>query len=93
MNSFSKHLLNTSRLFRAISNGGYNCKEADDIRDELDPTWYEMTDEERTIVSELSAVFNELWDEREYFRVRCNENALSELSNEAQKLGLYDHGS
>ena len=58
--AFKKHLLNMCRLFRAISKGGYDCEEADKVRDDLDPTWYTMTDEEREVVCELSAVFNEL---------------------------------
>lgn len=69
LNSFSKHLKDLCRLFRAIAENGYDCEEADNIRDDLDPTWYKMTDEEREVVCELSAVFNELLDEREYYRI------------------------
>lgn len=68
--AFSKHLYNLCKLFRAISEDGYDCEEADKVRDQLDITWYEMTDEQRDVVNELSAVFNELWDEREYYRVK-----------------------
>lgn len=68
--AFNKHLLNTCNLFRAISKNGYDCEEAEKVRDQLDITWNEITDEQRDVVNELSAVFNEIWDEREYFRVK-----------------------
>ena len=68
--AFNKHLLNTCKLFRAIAENGYDCEEAEKVRDQLDITWNEITDEQRDVVNELSAVFNEIWDEREYFRVK-----------------------
>lgn len=68
--AFNKHLLNTCNLFRAIAENGYDCEEAEKVRDQLDITWNEITDEQRNVVGEVSALFNELWDEREYFRVK-----------------------
>ena len=40
-----------NNLFRAIAENGYDCEEAEKVRDQLDITWHEMTDE----------VFNELF--------------------------------
>lgn len=48
--AFNKHLLNTCNLFRAIAENGYDCEEADRVRDQLDITWNEITDEQRNII-------------------------------------------
>ena len=62
---FEEHLKDYTRLFEAIHLGEYDSEESELIRDDLDQTYYKLTDEQHELINELCVVFVNLKDDLE----------------------------
>lgn len=71
---FERHLENTLRLHREMRQSGVNSAESDEIRDELDVSWKQLSESEQKLVGDVSQLVNDIED-RERVLMRALEIA------------------
>jgi len=78
--AFQEHLKTYTKLFKAIYTNGYDCEEVDNIRDDLDSTYYKLTDEQHQIIGKLSQIFVDVLEDLEVVNLAFKKSLEEETS-------------